>query len=328
MRTRRLGPHGPEVSALGLGCMGISQSYGEPDPEAGLATLQRALDLGITFFDTADAYGWGANEELVGRALREHRDEVSIATKCGFVPGPEGSPSRVDGSPEHIRAACEASLRRLGVRTIDLYYLHRVDPRVPIEESVRAMAGLVKEGKVRYLGLSEIGPEKLRRAYAVHPITAVQSEYSLFTRDPEDGVLPVCRELGIGFVPFSPLGRGVLTGSVRSLEGLPRNDFRRGVPRFQPGNLERNLEKVERLAQVARAKGCTPAQLTLAWLLAQGSDIVPIPGTKHAKYLEENAAAVDLDLSREDLLEVEAAVPKGSISGDRYSPASRALVDR
>jgi aryl-alcohol dehydrogenase-like predicted oxidoreductase len=308
--------------------MGISQSYGEPDPKGGLATLQRALDLGITFFDTADAYGWGANEELVGQALREHRDDVFLATKCGFVPGPDGSPNRIDGSPEHIRAACDASLRRLGVKTIDLYYLHRVDPKVPIEDSVRAMAGLVKEGKVRHLGLSEIGPEKLRRAYAVHPITAVQSEYSLFTRDPEDGVLTVCRDLGIGFVPFSPLGRGVLTGSVRSLEGLPRTDFRRGVPRFQQGNLERNLEKVERLAQVAREKGCTPAQLTLAWLLAQGSDIIPIPGTKHPKYLEENVAATEISLSASDLARVEEAIPKGSISGDRYSPASRALVDR
>ncbi len=328
MRTRRLGPHGPEVSALGLGCMGISQSYGEPDPKAGLATLQKALDLGITFFDTADAYGWGANEELVGQALREHRDEVFLATKCGFVPGPDGSPSRVDGSPEHIRAACEASLRRLGVRTIDLYYLHRVDPRVPIEDSVRAMAGLVEEGKVRCLGLSEVGPEKLRKAHALHPITAVQSEYSLFTRDPEDGVLPVCRELGIGFVPFSPLGRGVLTGSVRSLQGLPRSDFRRGVPRFQPGNLERNLDKVERLASVAREKGCTPAQLTLAWLLAQGPHIVPIPGTKHARYLEENVAAAELSLSPSDLARVEEAVPKGSVAGDRYGPSGRALVDR
>ena len=328
MRTRRLGPHGPEVSALGLGCMGISQSYGEPDPEGGVATLERALELGITFFDTADAYGRGANEELVGRALREHRDEVFLATKCGFVPGPAGSPSRVDGSPEHIRAACEASLRRLGVRTIGLYYLHRVDPRTPIEESVRAMAGLVEEGKVRYLGLSEVGPEKLRRAHAVHPITAVQSEYSLFTRDPEDGILPVCQELGIGFVPFSPLGRGVLTGSVRSLEGLPSSDFRRGVPRFQPRNLERNLTKVERLAQVAREKGCTPAQLTLAWLLAQGPHVVPIPGTKHPEYLEENAAAVELSLSPSELAKVEEAVPKGSVAGERYGPSNLALVDR
>ena len=328
MRTRRLGPRGPEVSALGLGCMGISQSYGEPDSEGGLATIERALDLGITFFDTADAYGRGANEELVGRALRGHRDEVFLATKCGFVPGPEGSPNRIDGSPEHIREACDASLRRLGVTTIDLYYLHRVDPRVPIEDSVRAMARLVEEGKVRYLGLSEIGPEKLRRAHAVHPITAVQSEYSLFTREPEDGILPVCRELGIGFVPFSPLGRGVLTGAVTTLEGLPRTDFRRGVPRFQPGNLERNLEKVERLAAVAREKGCTPAQLVLAWLLAQGPDVVPIPGTKHPRYLEENAAAVEVSLSRSDLDRVEAAIPRGSIAGDRYSPANRALVDR
>ncbi len=313
---------------MGLGCMGISQSYGEPDPEGGLATLRKALDLGITFFDTADAYGWGANEELVGQGLRGRRDEVFLATKCGFVPGPDGSPSRIDGSAQHIRAACDASLRRLGVKTIDLYYLHRVDPRVPIEESVRAMATLVEEGKVRYLGLSEVGPEKLRRAHAVHPITAVQSEYSLFTRDPEDGVLPVCRELGIGFVPFSPLGRGVLTGALRSLDGTPRSDFRRGVPRFQPGNLERNLEKVERLANLAHDMGCTPAQLALAWLLAQGPEIVPIPGTKHPRYLEENAAAVNLSLSANDLAKIEGAVPKGSIAGDRYGPSSRALVDR
>jgi len=308
--------------------MGMSQSYGTPDDAESLATIDRALELGVNFLDTADIYGPFTNEELVGRALRGRRDEVFLATKCGFVPGPGGAPGRVDGSPEHIRAACEASLRRLGVTTIDLYYLHRVDPRTPIEESVRALARLVTEGKVRYLGLSEVSPRTLRRAHAVHPITAVQSEYSLWTRDPEEGILPVCRELGVGFVPFSPLGRGFFSGKVRTLEGLPPGDFRRGVPRFQEGNLERNLGLVARLEAVARELRCTPVQLALGWLLAQGDQIVPIPGTKRRKYLEENVAAADLQLSRSDLARIEAAVPKGTATGERYSPASQALVDR
>jgi aryl-alcohol dehydrogenase-like predicted oxidoreductase len=328
MKTRRLGRSGPTVSALGLGCMGMSQSYGVPDPSESIATLERALEIGINFFDTADIYGPYTNEELVGRFLRSRRDRVVLATKCGFVPGVDTGPNRIDGSPDHIRAACDASLGRLGVRTIDLYYLHRVDPRTPIEASVGAMAQLVKEGKVRYLGLSEVSPRTLRRAHAVHPITAVQSEYSLWTRDPEDGILPACRELGVGFVPFSPLGRGALSGRVRTLEGLPADDFRRAVPRFQKENLDQNLVGVDRLAAFAAQRGATPAQLALAWLLAQGPDIVPIPGTKRRSYLEENAAAVDLELSRSDLDRIEAAIPRSSVTGARYSPASFAMVDR
>ena len=328
MKTRRLGRNGPVVSAIGLGCMGISQSYGSPDEASGVATIHRALDLGVTFLDTADVYGPFTNEELVGRAIRGRRDEVFLATKCGFVPGSDSRPSGVDGSPEHIRSACDASLRRLGVKTIDLYYLHRVDPKTPIEESVRAMAGLVAEGKVRYLGLSEVSPKTLHRALAVHPITTVQSEYSLWTRDPESGILPACRELGVGFVPFSPLGRGFLSGKVRSLEGLPENDFRRGVPRFQGENLSSNLALVDRLGELAREKGCTSAQLALAWVLAHGEEVVPIPGTKRTKYLEENVAAVDLVLSRSDLARIESAMPKDAVAGARYSPQSAALVDR
>ncbi len=308
--------------------MGISQSYGVPDADSGRATLRRALDLGITFFDTADAYAWGANEELVGGALREHRERIVLATKCGLVPGPEGRPTAVDGSPRHIREACEASLRRLGVRTIDLYYLHRLDRSVPIEESVRAMAELVDEGKVRHLGLSEVGPATLRRAHAVHPITAVQSEYSLWTRDPEAGILAACRELGVGFVPFSPLGRGFLTGTVRSLASLPAGDFRRGLPRFQGENLDRNLALTERLRSLAEAKGCTAAQLALAWVLAQGETVVPIPGTKRVPYLEENVAAVDLRLTREEVASLGALFAPEAIAGARYGPAAAAQVDR
>jgi aryl-alcohol dehydrogenase-like predicted oxidoreductase len=328
MRYRTLGTHGPRVSEIGLGCMGMSQSYGQPDEAESKATLARALELGITLFDTADIYGPFTNEELVGRELRERREEIVLASKCGLVPPMPGSDRRIDGSPEHIRAACDASLRRLGVRTIDLYYLHRVDARVPIEESVRAMAGLVQDGKVRYLGLSEVSGPTLRRAHAVHPITAVQSEYSLWTRDPEDGVLPVCRELGIGFVPFSPLGRGVLSGNVRTLEGLPEGDFRRGLPRFQGPNLTANLAQVDRLGEIARAKGCSTAQLALAWVLAQGEDVVPIPGTKRRRYLEENASAAAVRLTRNDLASIEGAIPKGSATGARYPPESLAQVDR
>jgi len=328
VRTRRLGRDGPRVSALGLGCMGISQSYGRPDEAEGRATIARALELGITFFDTADIYGPFTNERLVGAALKEHRDRVVLATKCGLVPGDAGGRNRIDGSPDHIRAACDASLRRLGVRTIDLYYLHRVDPKTPIEESVRAMAGLVAEGKVLHLGLSEVSGATLRRAHAVHPISAVQSEYSLWTRDPENGVLSACRELGVGFVPFAPLGRGFLSGTVRSLDALPADDFRRGLPRFEEENLRRNLALADRLAEVARAKGCTPAQLALAWLLAQGDDIVPIPGTKRRTYLEENVAAVDLTLSPADRTRIAEAIPKESVAGGRYRPEAMAEVNR
>jgi len=308
--------------------MGMSQSYGRPDESEAIATLHRALDLGVTFLDTADVYGPFTNEELVGRAIRGRRDEVFLATKCGLTSDVSGRPMGVDGSPDHIRAACDASLRRLDVRTIDLYYLHRVDPRTPIEESVRAMASLVEEGKVRFLGLSEVSAGTLRRASAVHPITAVQSEYSLWTRDPETGVLPACRELGVGFVPFSPLGRGFLSGAVRTLEGLPADDFRRRLPRFDGTNLGPNLGLVDRLSAIAREKGCTPAQLALAWLLAQGDDIVPIPGTKRRKYLEENVAAVEVSLSSADLARIETASPKGAAAGARYAPESFALIER
>jgi aryl-alcohol dehydrogenase-like predicted oxidoreductase len=306
----------------------MSQSYGWPDDDESIATIHRALDLGVNFLDTADAYGVGINEELVGRAIRERRQEVFLATKCGFVPGAHGAPNTVDGSPEHIRSACDASLRRLGVTTIDLYYLHRLDRKTPIEESVRAMAGLVDAGKVRFLGLSEVSPTTLRRACAVHPITAVQSEYSLWTRDPENGILSACRSLGVGFVPYSPLGRGFLSGRVRSVDRLPERDFRRVSPRFQGENLARNLQLVDRLAEVARETGHTPAQLALAWVLSQGPDVVPIPGTKRRGYLEENAAAVDLSLTPAELERIGMAVPVDQVSGDRYPPAAQAMLDR
>jgi aryl-alcohol dehydrogenase-like predicted oxidoreductase len=328
VRVRRLGRNGPAVSAIGLGCMGMSQSYGRPNDVESLATIDRALELGINFLDTADIYGPYTNEELVGRAIRGRREKVVLATKCGFVPGAEKGQLPVDGRPAHIRSACEASLRRLGVETIDLYYLHRVDPRTPIETSVAAMAELVAEGKVRYLGLSEVSPRTLRRACAVHPITAVQSEYSLWTRDPEDGILPACRELGVAFVPFSPLGRGFLSATVRKLDGLPDDDFRRGSPRFAAENFARNLALVDRFGEIAREKGCSPAQLALAWVLAQPGDIVPIPGTKRRKYLEENAAAVEISLGAKDLARIESAFPKGAAAGERYGAASAALVDR
>ncbi len=328
MQTRQLGRNGPRVSALGLGCMGMSQSYGTADPTGGIATIRRALELGVNFLDTADIYGPFTNEELVGRAIQGQRDEVFLATKCGFVPREGGGPGGVDGSPAHIRAACEASLRRLNVSTIDLYYLHRKDPKVPIEDSVGAMAELVREGKVRYLGLSEVHPNTLRRAAKVHPITAVQSEYSLWTRDPETGILPACRELGVGFVPFSPLGRGFLSGTIRTLETLPPEDFRRGTPRFQGENFDQNLALADRLRALGQEKGCTAAQLALAWVLQRGPDVVPIPGTKRPKYVEENAGAADLVLSPSDLERIDRAVPRGAVAGERYGPASQALVDR
>jgi len=327
VKTRRLGRQGPEVSAIGLGCMGMSQSYGEPNDPESIATLHLALDRGVTFLDTADAYGPFTNERLVGGTIRGRRKEVFLATKCGFVAGAPGEPMRVDGSPKHIREACDGSLERLGVSTIDLYYLHRRDPRTPIEESVRAMAALVDAGKVRFLGLSEVSGTTLRRAHAIHPITAVQSEYSLWTRDPEDGILPACRELGVGFVPFSPLGRGFLSGGIRSLDALPAGDFRRGIPRFQAEHLDRNLALVARLREIATKKGCTPAQLALAWVLAQGDEIVPIPGTKRRAYLEQNIAAVDLQLSRSEQEAVGGVFARGAVSGDRYSPSSAQWVD-
>lgn len=327
MQTRTLGQARLVVSTIGLGCMGMSQAYGVPDDEESVATLHRAFDLGITFFDTADVYGAGRNESLIGPHLRARRDELVVATKCGLLPAQGGSPVVVNGRPEHIRAACDASLGRLGLEVIDLYYLHRVDPDVPIEESVGAMADLVRQGKVRHLGLSEVSPATLRRAHRVHPITAVQSEYSLFSRDPEAAVLPACRELGVGFVPFSPLGRGVLSGAL-DVEAMPPGDMRRSVPRFQQEHLEANLQLVERLAQMAAARSCTPAQLALAWVLANGDDIVPIPGTKRRRYLEENVAAAALVLTDAERQTLDEWFTPGAASGERYSREMMRLVDR
>ena len=319
MKTRKLGNQGLVVTELGLGCMGMSQFYGPRDDAESTATLERAIELGLDFFDTADVYGTGHNEELVGKVLRKHRNRVIIATKFGNQVLPDGTRA-INGRPEYVRSACDASLKRLGVGHVDLYYQHRVDKNVPIEETVGAMADLVRQGKVRYLGLSEASAQTVRRAHAVHPISALQSEYSLWTRDYEDEVIPTLRELGVGFVPFSPLGRGLLSGELKD---LPADDMRKKIsPRFEGGNLDQNLKVVARLKEIAQEKGITPSQLALAWVLAQGDDIVPIPGTKRRKYLEENVAAADMKLSKNDLARIEETAPKGFAAGGRYHDMS------
>ncbi len=318
--TRKLGKDGPAVSALGLGCMGMSEFYGPSDEREATATIERALDLGMTFLDTSDTYGLGHNESLVGRAIRGQRDRVFLATKFGIVRSADRKQFAVNGRPEYVRAACEASLKRLGTDRIDLYYQHRVDPNVPIEETVGAMAELVSAGKVRHLGLSEAAPATIRRAHASHPITALQTEYSLWTRDPEKEILATVRSLGIGFVAYSPLGRGFLSGKLRRYEDLAPEDYRRNSPRFQGGNFEKNLGLVRAIEQLAGQKGCTASQVALAWVLGQGEDIVPIPGTRRRSYLEENARAVAIKLAKEELVRLEQAFPRGAAAGERYTP--------
>jgi aryl-alcohol dehydrogenase-like predicted oxidoreductase len=327
MRRRRLGKDGPELSAIGLGCMGMSSVYGAADEDESIATIHRALELGVDFLDTADIYGLGHNESLVGRAIAGQRDRFFIATKFGNARNPDGS-SRIDGRPAYVRQACEASLKRLGIDTIDLYYQHRVDADVPIEETVGAMASLVAEGKVRYLGLSEASAATVRRAHATHPITALQSEYSLWTREVEDEILPTVRELGIGFVPYSPLGRGFLTGAVRADGDMGESDRRRLHPRFQSENLAANEAILAPIEALAEAKGCTPAQIALAWVIAAGEDLVPIPGTKWRRYLEQNVAAVDIRLSPAEYAALDAAIPKGMTAGTRYPAAMLDALER
>jgi aryl-alcohol dehydrogenase-like predicted oxidoreductase len=330
MQTRILGSQGLEVSELGLGCMGMSEFYGTTgDEEESIATIRRAIELGMTFLDTADMYGPFTNEKLVGKAIADKRKEVVLATKFGNERKEDGTRLGVNGKPEYVRQACDASLERLGVEYIDLYYQHRVDPDTPIEETWGAMSELVEAGKVRFLGISEAAPATIRRAHEVHPVSALQSEYSLFTRDVEEEILPTVRELGIGFVAYSPLGRGFLTGAWKSMEDLPEGDTRAGrFPRFSEENFRQNLELAERVREIAEEKGATPGQLALAWLLHQGEDIVPIPGTKRRKYLEENAEAADIELSGEDLRRIEEAVPKGSAAGERYNEANMRSVNR
>ena len=319
MQKRKLGRQGLIVSAIGLGCMGMSEFYGPGDEAESIATIHRAIALGIDFFDTSDVYGPFKNEILVGQALRPHRDKVVIATKFGIMRDADGTRHGISGKPEYVHKACDASLQRLGIDTIDLYYQHRVDPNTPIEDTVGAMAELVKAGKVRYLGLSEASPATIRRAHAVHPISALQTEYSLWSREPEEEIVPTLRELGIGFVPYSPLGRGFLTGQIQRPENIADDDWRKSSPRFQGENFQKNLDVVRKIEQLAVKKNCKPSQLALAWVLAKGEDFAPIPGTKRRKYLEENAAADQIRLTDEDLAEIDAIAPHGIAAGDRYN---------